>query len=230
MHNFPLHCVLLDASASLHHDDIMEWKHFPRYWPFVREIHRSPVNSPHRCRWREALMYSLVRTWAGGWIHTRDGSDSRRHRVHYDVTVVMMRLSTALVLCAVNLLQRSHRGVPHGLPIRVMYVVPLWDARVNKVLAFLLCVVFNTMSYPTAMKLRMYSIWFKAFLSSCQWCLFRIADPMCRESAGHQWLPSQGIRIVGTLIFLTYLLRKSVEQTVESLVIINNWRIVRYVS
>ena len=23
------------------HDDVIKWKHFPRYWPFVREIHRS---------------------------------------------------------------------------------------------------------------------------------------------------------------------------------------------
>ena len=23
------------------HDDVIEWKHFPRYWPFVRGIHRS---------------------------------------------------------------------------------------------------------------------------------------------------------------------------------------------
>ena len=29
------------------HDDVIEWKHFLRYWPFVRGIHRSPVNSPH---------------------------------------------------------------------------------------------------------------------------------------------------------------------------------------
>ena len=29
------------------HDDVIKWKHFPRYWPFVRGIHRSPVNSPH---------------------------------------------------------------------------------------------------------------------------------------------------------------------------------------
>ena len=26
---------------------------FPRYWPFVRGIHRSPVNSPHKDQWRE---------------------------------------------------------------------------------------------------------------------------------------------------------------------------------
>ena len=29
-------------------DDVIKWKHFARYWPFVREIHRSPVNSPHK--------------------------------------------------------------------------------------------------------------------------------------------------------------------------------------
>ena len=35
---------------------------FSRYWPFVRGIHRSPVNSPHKgqSRWRGALMFSLI--------------------------------------------------------------------------------------------------------------------------------------------------------------------------
>ena len=27
-------------------DDVIKWKHFPGCWPFVRGIHRSPVNSP----------------------------------------------------------------------------------------------------------------------------------------------------------------------------------------
>ena len=30
---------------SMHHDDVIKWKHFPRYRPFVRGIHRWPVNS-----------------------------------------------------------------------------------------------------------------------------------------------------------------------------------------
>ena len=30
------------------HDDVIKWKHFPRYWTFVRGIHRSPVNSSHK--------------------------------------------------------------------------------------------------------------------------------------------------------------------------------------
>ena len=38
------------------HDDVIKWKHFPRYWSFVREIHRSPVDSPHKGQRRRALM------------------------------------------------------------------------------------------------------------------------------------------------------------------------------
>ena len=34
------------------HDDVIKWKHFLRYWPFVRGIHRSLVNSPHKGQWR----------------------------------------------------------------------------------------------------------------------------------------------------------------------------------
>ena len=37
------------------HDDVIKWKHFPRYWPFVRVIHRSPVQSPHKGQWRGAF-------------------------------------------------------------------------------------------------------------------------------------------------------------------------------
>ena len=46
-----------------YHDDVIKWKHFPRHWPFVRGIHRWPVNSPQKGRWREALMFSLIYAW-----------------------------------------------------------------------------------------------------------------------------------------------------------------------
>ena len=36
---------------------------FPRYWPFVRGIHRSPVNSPHKGQWRGTCMFSLGQIW-----------------------------------------------------------------------------------------------------------------------------------------------------------------------
>ena len=71
------------------HDDVIKWKHFPRHWPFVREIHRSPVNSPHKGQWRGALMFSLICTSTNGWANHRDDGDLRRHRAHYDVTVIL---------------------------------------------------------------------------------------------------------------------------------------------
>ena len=42
------------------HDDVIKWNHFPRYWPFVRGIHRPPVNSPHKGQWRGALMFFVI--------------------------------------------------------------------------------------------------------------------------------------------------------------------------
>ena len=70
------------------HDDVIKWKHFPRYWPFVRGIHRSSVNSPHKGQWRGALMFSLICVWINGWVNNRETCDLRRYRAHYDVIVM----------------------------------------------------------------------------------------------------------------------------------------------
>ena len=69
-------------------DDVIKWKHFPRYWPFVRGIHRSPVNSPHKGQWRGALMFSLISAWTNGWVNNRKACDSRRHRAYYGINVM----------------------------------------------------------------------------------------------------------------------------------------------
>ena len=75
-------------TAKLSHDDVIKWKHFPRYWPFVLGIPRSPVNSPHKGQWRGALMFSLICVWINGWVNNRYASDLRRHGGHYDVIVM----------------------------------------------------------------------------------------------------------------------------------------------
>ena len=64
--------------ALISHDDVIKWKHFPRYWPFVRGNHRSSVNSPHKGQWRGALVFSLIcalnkrlsKQWWGWWFET----------------------------------------------------------------------------------------------------------------------------------------------------------------
>ena len=70
------------------HDDVIKWKHFPRYWPFVRGIHRSPMNSLHKGQWRGALMFSLICVWIYGWVNNREAGDLRRNQAHYDVIVM----------------------------------------------------------------------------------------------------------------------------------------------
>ena len=60
-----------DIRYRLSHDDVIKWKHFPRYWSFVRGIHRSSVNSPHKGQWGGALMFSFICAWI--------------KRAHYDI-------------------------------------------------------------------------------------------------------------------------------------------------
>ena len=73
---------------KIFHDDVVKWKHFPRYWPFVRGIHRSPVDSPRNGQWRTPLMFSLIYAGTNGWAINRDAGDLRHHRSHYDVIVM----------------------------------------------------------------------------------------------------------------------------------------------
>ena len=78
----------IDVKLRDLHDDVIKWKHFPRNWPFVREIHRSPVNFPHKGQWRGALMFSLIYAWINDWVNNREAGDLRRQHGHYDVIVM----------------------------------------------------------------------------------------------------------------------------------------------
>ena len=61
-------CLSFDSPGSYlplyslngNHDDVIKWKHFPCYWPFVPGIHRWSVNSPHKGQWHGALVFSLT--------------------------------------------------------------------------------------------------------------------------------------------------------------------------
>ena len=85
---------LITASYQWHamHDDVTEWKHFPRCWSFVRGIHRSPVDSPHKGQWLGALMFSLISARTNSGANNRDAGDLRRHGAHYDVILRCIEL------------------------------------------------------------------------------------------------------------------------------------------
>ena len=84
-----VYILLWSSQKMVVHDDVIKWKHFPRYWPFVRRIHRSPVTSPHKGKWRGALMFSLICVWINGWVNNREAGDLRHNRAHYYVTVMV---------------------------------------------------------------------------------------------------------------------------------------------
>ena len=73
-----------------HHHDAIKWKGVPHNWSFVRVIHRSSVDSPHKDQWPGTLMFALVCVGTNGWANNRGARDLRRHRDDYDV-IVMMR-------------------------------------------------------------------------------------------------------------------------------------------
>ena len=92
----PMHVSL--ATYQHCHDDVIKWKHFPRYWPFVRGIHRSPVKSPHKGQWRGAFVFSLICAWINRLVNDREAGDLRRYRPHFDVIVMVIWLSKATPL------------------------------------------------------------------------------------------------------------------------------------
>ena len=83
--------------SSLRHDDVIKWKHFRRYWPFLRGIHRSPVNSPHKGQWRGVCCFFDLCLEKNGWWCTDLANTNRSHLGHYrwrEDVVFLMKFSS----------------------------------------------------------------------------------------------------------------------------------------
>ena len=66
---------------------------------------------PHKGQWRGALTFPVICVSTNGWINNRDAGDLRRHRAHYDVTVIVLRITKS---CS----QQAHSH-HHHLPASV---------------------------------------------------------------------------------------------------------------
>ena len=82
---------IADVAEQLHHDDVIKWKHFPRYWPFVQGINRL-----HKRQCRGALMFSLICAWINGGVNNGEAGDLRRLGAHDDVTVMYIARTITL--------------------------------------------------------------------------------------------------------------------------------------
>ena len=70
-------CGALLLGLNPHHDDIIKWKHFPRYWTFVRGIHRHrwipaqrPVTRSFYVFFDLRLNERLSNRWRDWWFET----------------------------------------------------------------------------------------------------------------------------------------------------------------
>ena len=107
-HNYEKHVLWDDKDPFMLHNQfrgsfwpgmMTSWKHFPRSWPFVRGIHRLPVNSHHKGQKRGGLIF-LYAHWINGWVNNREAGDLRSHRTHYDVIMALCvaRVQVAMLL------------------------------------------------------------------------------------------------------------------------------------
>ena len=115
----------ISAYLQCIHYGVIKWKHFPRYWPFVRGIQWSPVNFPHKGQWCGPLMFSFIYSWINRRVNNREAGDLRRHRAHYDVIVMFQtihhvsihidRMTFSCMESREEAIEVSHRSlVTHG--------------------------------------------------------------------------------------------------------------------
>ena len=84
-------------------------------------IHQSPVNSPHKGQWREALMFSLICSWLNTWVNNCEAGDLRRHRAHYDVIVMHTEKEATICLNHGNKQFSIPISKIHASKMRFMY-------------------------------------------------------------------------------------------------------------
>ena len=111
LNNHTLECCLTRAAWEaacltwqpvLHHYYSIKWKHFPRYWPFVRGIHGSSVDSRHKGPVTRIFDDLFNVSLKKGVKNNGMAVDLRRRDAHRDVTVVWWSRSVgsrAMIFC-----------------------------------------------------------------------------------------------------------------------------------
>ena len=190
-------------TSSTWHDDVIKWKHFPRYWPFVRGIHRSPVNSPHKGQWCGALMFPLICAWINALVNTREAGDLRRHPAYFDVIVMKQfaqnwNSTSTETFCHVSSIQKYlytsiRREQPSGEPF-LPRIDPLM-CRMCDTMQFV-PIIFMDRSWPSARLTQRWVVglpvrlWGSGFATGIQHMMQFVHScklPCCQCSATSAW-------------------------------------------
>ena len=81
--------MLIILGMSSTHDDVIKWKYFAHYWPFVHWLVTGEFPSQRPVT--GTLMFLLICAWINGWVNNGKAGDLRRHRAHYDITVMVIQ-------------------------------------------------------------------------------------------------------------------------------------------
>ena len=79
---------LVGVDYIITHDDVIKWKHFPRYWPFVRRNSPATGEFPAQRPVTRSFDVFFDLRLKIGWVNNGEAGELRRHIVHYDVTVM----------------------------------------------------------------------------------------------------------------------------------------------
>ena len=108
-----IHCttmIFCHRFPNTSHDDVIKWKHFPHYWPFVRGIHRSfptqrPVTRSFDVFFDLRLNKRLSKQSWGWWLETLSCSLWRQSNEANVVTTVLADAHASLIIIRQNLLR-----------------------------------------------------------------------------------------------------------------------------
>ena len=78
-----------------HHDAVIKWKHFPRYWPLRGEF-SGPCEFPTQRPVTRSVDVFLICAWINSWANNREAGGLGRHRAQYDITIMTQALSALL--------------------------------------------------------------------------------------------------------------------------------------
>ena len=100
------------------HDEVINWKHFACYWPFVRGNSLVTDEFPSQRPVAQSFDVFLICAWINDWVNNCEAGDLRSHHAHYDVTVMLTCLQNVLIgnvnskqgsFMAISSVQYSHR-------------------------------------------------------------------------------------------------------------------------
>ena len=83
-----------DVLPCIHIAGSARWRH--QMEPFnalLWGIHRWPVNSPRKGPATLSFKFSLICSWINDWVNNRESRDLRHHRAHYDVIVMIKKVT-----------------------------------------------------------------------------------------------------------------------------------------